>query len=343
MKVSQALRYFMIFTISVLFLNGCTSTSSDGFFSSASTSTDESSSAVKYNSADSASAQKVLEQAREMTTERKLDLLVAEWQAVKSDINRVIELESELGFIVNELTKQDSLSSLYDPNIQLTEYTPQSMPEAEQDKVIENDADFMAAVEKLTQNPIVGKANPLMDKPKVQLIDNKFSNQSSQIMPIDKQLSSNSSKVGYQNSSHSDIDNKFSGNDTLQNSISGANKASIVGPLPSATSSYSTNLKATSDAHEKCELSSQNSKIGVHLISLKDEAKVSKAASELLEKFSTQLCSTFRVNNVVVKGENYFSVRFGPYMSKQDAQEACLSIRSQGQYCGLAEFVGQLM
>lgn len=337
MNVIQSLKHFLMLTIVVLLLNGCSATPSEWFFTSASENSEDLSMSDNRDSINLENSQKLIEEARDTATEKKLDALLAEWQAVKSDINRVIELESELGFIINELTKQDSLNSLQEPSIQLAEYTPQSMPETGQGEFIESDADFAVAAQQLSQNPIVGSAMPLMDDSNV--MDSKFSSQVNSLDITNKQIMANNISTNKPLS-----DDKFSNSDNGQPFSLAVNKTSIVGSLPSANPyENSPDLKMATIDNQKCELSSQNNQIGIHLISLKDEGKVSKAANDLLKKFSAELCTTIKVNNVVVKGENYFSVRFGPYLSKQEAQDACTSIRSQGQYCGLTEFVGQLM
>jgi hypothetical protein len=343
MNTSKTLKHFLMLTMVVLLLNGCTSIPSKWLFSSDDKHSEDSSLSENRKSIERPKSQQAIEQARNIATEKRLDALLAEWQAVKSDINRIIELESELGFIVNELTKQDSLNSLHSPNIQLTEYTPQSMPPSAQGELIDNDTDFMAAAEKLNQTPIVGSALPIMNDE--QLIDSKFSSLGNSAGDSNKQIVANNSngKPNSQNNSRQD-QSKFSNQVKSQDLFLSDTRASIVGPLPKDDNyKHSNNLKTATVEHQKCESSSQNKQIGIHLISLRDENKVNKAANDLLKKFSTELCATVKVNNVVVKGENYFSVRFGPYLSKQEAQDACTSIRLQGQYCGLTEFVGQLM
>lgn len=333
MNISKTLKHFLMLTMVVLFLNGCTSLPSKWLFTSDDKNSEASLLNENHKSIHLPKSQQAIEQARNIATEKRLDTLLAEWQAVKSDINRIIELESELGFIVNELAKQDSLNSLHSPNIQLTEYTPQSMPQSGQGESIDNDSDFIVAIEKLNETPIVGSALPLMDD--TQIMDSKFSSQGNVVENSNKQIIASSSSAEPTLSINSL---------QVQNLSLPDNKASIIGPLPKdSTDKNSINLKTAVAVHQKCELSSQTNQIGIHLISLKDENKVNKAANDLLKRFSSELCATVKVNNVVVKGENYFSVRFGPYLNKQEAQDACTSIRSQGQYCGLAEFVGQLM
>lgn len=364
MKVNHSRTYWLSALASVLLLSGCAvnpsawlsfsnnETNNETNDESATRPTEKVKQENNTSNRDFTAAQALVNTADASATQKKVDSLAAEWAALKPEITRLIELEAELGFIVNELAKQDGLNSLQNPDMLLTEYTPQNMAPMQditpQDIVIEDD--FVAAAQKLGQanrnNIVVGQAMPIMDVPQDASIDTKFSaplkgsvmpqaTANKDVVVVDRTLPTNNNLPA---TITSHIDSKF--NRTYSNT----SPKTIVGSIPSLQRNASTaSLSTASSLRDKCDVGSTTNTIGVHLISIKDQAKVGQAAHELLNKFAGQLCSSFKVNNVVVKGEQYFSIRFGPYLSEQDAQQACSSIRAKGQYCRPTEFVGQLM
>lgn len=355
MKAGVFIQKILLLCITTLALGGCMSTAGEWFsFSSNEPSQAQEKDKNQYPTSlsyqqngkpQSKAMQNTIAISKAEETDKKLNSLIKEWDAVKSDINRIIELEAELGFIVEELNKQDSLNSLNQENIALVEYTPESMPEVNSGDPIHSDQDFVSTAQEIGKgsNTVVGQAAPIINVASVLEVDSQFSSQSSK-QPTNRLGSNISSENRLQQNEVLRMDNKFSqiSDNKLQSST--FQTASIVGELPSdRVMNNKGDANNTLLAGERCSLSSIDKSIGIHLISLKDEKKVNKAANELLNKFSAQLCGTYKVNNVLVKGEQYYSVRFGPYTNREEAQKACSSIRAEGQYCGLADFVGQTM
>ena len=349
MKQAELINKIIVLCIACLTVSGCMSTAGEWFsFSSNKLSqtqgrdenADTTSLAYQENGKPQSKAmQNTIAIAKVEETDKKLDTLIKEWDAVKSDINRIIELEAELGFIVNELNKQDSLNSLHKENIALVQYTPDSMPEVNLGNPIDSDKNFVSPAQEIAKgtNTKVGQAAPIINMSNDADVGSKFSSQSSNKL-VNGLAATTSPDNRLEQNEALRMDNKFSQNSDNKQLSSNYQTASIVGELPSDRINSN-----EGEASERCSLSSIDESIGIHLISLKDEKKVNKAANELLSKFSAQLCGAYKVNNVLVKGERYYSVRFGPYINRQEAQKACSSIRAEGQYCGLADFVGQTM
>lgn len=355
MKVGEHIQKFLVLCIACLTLGGCMSTAGEWFsFSSTelahSQNNDENARTnnrayQKNGKMQSKAMLNTIANAKVEETDKKLETLIKEWDAVKSDINRIIELEAELGFIVDELTKQDSLNSLHKENIALAQYTPESMPEVNSGDPIRSDRDFAPPEQERNREntTIVGQAAAIINMDNVIDVGTKFSAQASNLA-LNDPTSANTSETRLEQNKAMRMDNKFSQNTHTKQGISSYQTASIVGSLPSDNLMHNeSNSLSTLSTNEGCKLASLDNSIGIHLISLKDEKKVNKAANQLLNKFSALLCGSYKVNNVVVKGEQYYSVRFGPYTNRQEAQKACSLIRAKGQYCGLADFVGQTM
>ena len=255
---------------------------------------------------------------------KQIDQLSADWAELVKNVNRVVELDSELSYLLNALQKSEGLNSLTSSNLALNEYSAQ-VPEndAVTDKLSLSDAmdQLSNQIQSLPSktnaqiSPVIQKAKPILTDDGAD--NTKFSNSTGDA----EQASASPNK-------NSQVGNKFT---------------SIVGPTPVLTSGkFSQAIEPGSNCTNNPK--GQNGNVAVHLISLKNQNNISTAADSLMNRFPNELCETSaKIENVSVNGESYYSLRFGPYANREHALSICSKLKAQGQYCGLTKFSGRTL
>ncbi|MFT6268454.1 MAG: hypothetical protein ACJAVV_001264 [Alphaproteobacteria bacterium] len=257
---------------------------------------------------------------------KRIDQLIVERADMVKNVNRVIELDAELSYLMSELKNADALNSLSSETFALNEYSSQGSSSVtaandytspEITRWAENKEPMLVADTNAQALPIAGKAKPIISDLGVQ--DNKFANTADS---TNQNLASQSIK--------SDAGDKFSSPVLSKPSI-GPDKLG-----------ENTNL-GMQCAHNAVTNTSADG-VGIHLISVKNQNSLSGAADSLMSKFPNELCeTTAKIESVSVKGESYYSLRFGPYVDREYALSICSKLKTKGQYCGLAKFSGRTL
>jgi hypothetical protein len=84
--------------------------------------------------------------------------------------------------------------------------------------------------------------------------------------------------------------------------------------------------------------------IGIHLVSYSTKKGAIKGWEKLLELHKDLLCGKMAAADTVsVNGKKFFSMRVGPIKDDHEAEQLCQSFRQRGQYCKKSVFSGVLL
>lgn len=256
--------------------------------------------------------------------QRLITKYIEEWEEIKPTLTKVIALESELTYVLNALDTANSsvpkslnITKAEDsPNMFLTEFdlSDESQALSKSGVMFRNDGN---------NNASANKSNP----------SNKFSTQNvsynDQAVSVGKarQLSSTLSK-NLKEDSINQTDNKFS-SDNIVVVPETINKTKFSSP----------------DLEERCSAGSQatiGSGFAIHLASYSKLNSVDVGQKTFQEKYANRLCNKETlVKKVNVNGRDFYSLRFGPYASKLDAQTECEFIKADIGYCTVSQFDGE--
>ena len=252
-----------------------------------------------------------------------LEKHLAEWDQVRGDINRLIELEGELAYLANTLKQQSGLHTLTQPNDEL---------------LVLEDPDDIAIDEALNERFEPAKSVDITQRfttTNVVAIDDKFSTTTPSFAA--KPEPSESIRVqaarpvignSQANRSIGVDDNKFS---TLRKA-SFESKANVM----SVQNSHAVNQD------DDCQTDYANDgRFAIHLSSVSNPAQVASASNNFKQKYRAVLCNKFsKAVSVNVNSKHFSSIRFGPYFDRASAAMACKTIKQSGDYCSVTTFDG---
>ncbi len=232
---------------------------------------------------------------------------LSEWGALKGNINRLLELEAELAYLVNALKQQDELILLSKP-----------------DEII---ADFSA--------------------PELLSIDKKensgIAQESPQIITSVKQSEGvNNTKFKANNSNTVQTFAAPKLPVAAAEPLEGVNKSKFIQAGFNGDSDKVSHLKQDAKKQAGCRPNfNQTGKYALHLISVSEAEKISEAHKQMTQKYNDTLCGKYlKIAQVLMRDTEFNSLRFGPFVKKEEAQKACSRIQSAGQYCSVAMFDG---
>lgn len=244
---------------------------------------------------------------------------IEEWQELKPTLNKVIALESELSYVLKELDKVDSSVET------MTEVPKGFLQSFEKDM-----SGGSRLVDSSLQNSnTTTKQTPALESAEVtsnlgpasisQAARNNVKLASAQQVP--QRLSDNVNGV-------EQIDAKFSSK-----------------PSPLLENSYKA-VTAVSRSNSKSCGNDSLSRIGegfaVHLASYSKQASLAEGKNVFQGKYADHLCQkTAVVKAVSVKGRDFYSLRYGPYETRTEAQKVCNDIRIGSDYCTISQFEGE--
>lgn len=275
-------------------------------------------------------------------TQQKVDDFLIEWHAMKREINRVIQLEGELTYLVdlfnkssgmelysdseNELLENVSASELASvttksladkftsPKHELSADTDVKSTEVDPTTLQTNDTELKAQLGKAKPLLAIEQPSKANDEIGLGVSDSKFSSLSAPTISPDRKL--------------------------VRAVVSTQN---IIGNPSKFSNEFDRSMKTTDDIQDTCEnVSVSDGGFAIHLSSLSNAANVPAAVHQLSKNLADVLCNKkAKMALVKVNGIDYSSIRFGPYLSRESATQACNSIRVRGNYCKVTTFDGQ--
>lgn len=257
--------------------------------------------------------------ATQLTTE--LQSAVNEWESLKPSITRLVNLETDLEYLLVQLSDANST------------------PMLEQAPVEPFAAEEAATVELASASPLMElKQNPSLavvtnEQPRNQLAGRTVNDISTSLNNVSMNKFSGGQQAAIPLAPKmKDIDdgklNKFSGE--MQTT------ASLKGP-----SLYA-------DGNNQCRRASSNTVvsegIAIHLASFKSEQLAEETLNNFETKYRDITCNKNPIiKEVVVKNVTYHSARLGPYDNRNAAEEACRAVRTVQSYCALTQYEGVVL
>ncbi|MFC4699873.1 SPOR domain-containing protein [Glaciecola siphonariae] len=350
MRIKSTAKVFC-YAIGVSLLSACVSLPEMLSFSSDDNNTNPPSNA--FEPAAQGEMQSAIEQADLQETKRIVNGVLEEWQLLKPEINRVIKLESELAYLVDSFNKSSEIDRFVDSDTELLE----SSSAAELAGVVQSKEGYGALDAPGELLKIFGE--PVSTNEAGETADN-ISVPYSQSQPSSELVLGSAQAITKMPSksipSQGVNDDKFS---SLSDSRSTGVSAGVnIKQVNNSTSLASTdkfrdssvangNVAPRNIAKRNKNSVCQNSLLksgsfAIHLSSLSNRANVRGAVNDLSTTFSDILCNK-QVKTALVKvnGVDYSSIRFGPYLSEEEATQACSSVRTQGRYCKVTSFTGE--
>ena len=154
----------------------------------------------------------------------------------------------------------------------------------------------------------------------------------------------NNDKVSSDNS----INTGKSNIQTSSNTVEDSQKTNVINSPQTIYSSSNTNnnVKPLSKANNNVKSSSRSlshyfPKVGLHIGMFKDVNRVQLGWLYLQSKLPDELVNGKPLlAKVNYKGNEYYSLRIGPFKSANSAKKACLNLQKQEHYCSVVEYKG---
>lgn len=257
--------------------------------------------------------------ATQLTAE--LQSAVNEWESLKPSITRLVSLETDLEYLLVQLSDANSTPMLEQTPVEAfapEEAATVDLASASPIMELKQNPTFAVVANEQPRNQLAGRivndASTLVNNVSM----NKFSgNQQAEIPAALKIKNMDDSKL-----------NKFS--DQMQT------VASLQGP-----SSYV-------DGNSQCRRASSNTVvsegIAIHIASFKSEQLAEETLNNFETKYRDITCNKNPIiKEVIVKNVTYHSVRLGPYDNRNAAEEACRAVRTVQSYCALTQYEGVVL
>jgi hypothetical protein len=261
--------------------------------------------------------------------EKNIDQFIEEWETVRPALMRVVALEEDMQYLLQSMSEINETAPAFAANEQSFQAVSLE-PQYETATVQNYDDATEFKQDKFSQNTIqssnTANAEPASNiktlaAPRLTSLDDS----------IEEKFASQNTTL---------IDNKFSTQiNTIDQTYDTEPKA-----LHSDTSQETFVMNKNEPFDANCAIFAGN-KIGegnaVHLISYKSKQLLSEGSRKIAKQFSDELCGKMPVfKEVLVNGERFYSMRFGPFVDKDEALTVCSSIKKSGQYCGVTDFDG---
>jgi hypothetical protein len=233
---------------------------------------------------------------------RLINQYIDEWETLKPSINRVLALEDELTYAIQAL----------------------------------EDSNFL-------ENNVV--ASELPELPPAFLANN--TNQSTVVNTNNIKVDSTALTFTTKDTYGTSMDAKFTS--VKQNTKIKVGAAKPLGDISenaNETDKFSRgNSTISYSASQPCghkDYVADGKTFAVHLASYSKKGNAVAGQQSFLSKYNNELCEKMAVlKSVDVKGTNYYSLRFGPYFSTQEAQSICSRFKKQKDYCSVSRFDGE--
>ncbi|MFW8590195.1 SPOR domain-containing protein [Glaciecola sp. 2405UD65-10] len=238
------------------------------------------------------------------------------WEEAQPAISRLIELEQDISFLTEQF---GNLNPVPDYGSQYN--VPGGFTASTEQDVLSSGSTVRPSFNTVTTPAELTKINEKDDEP-----PSKFSGKNS-TMPSNVAVAAPAKPVMGNNLKQANPSHLVS------NSNDGVDDAKFTGG------------KLTPDSkQEQCDTSNYTIGNGfaIHLASFKSRASVTKSWDDFKGKAADITCNKLALNETVsVKGQTFYSLRFGPYSSKQEALKTCSAIKTFQSYCGVTNFKGE--
>lgn len=272
-------------------------------------------------------------------------------EKITPQLNRIIELESNLLYLTSLLESEQSIKKAsLSPSSRLSSLDNIVSQQDKGNKFEASTAEeieLQAALPPLTQSVQMSRyaqQNDSFDK----FSDLKSSTSQAELVPANISSSAllpanTASQVNTLDAES--IDNKFSQQASYiappvrpKKIVTPKLKVQdIVGDIKKENQANNTLLN-----HTCAEAGDNASKYSIHLASYKSTENAKSGWDQLMSKHKNLLCNLSpRLAQVSVNGNEYLSLRVGPLLDKNSALALCSAIKSTGDYCASAEFVGR--
>jgi hypothetical protein len=259
--------------------------------------------------------------------------------AMRGSINRLVELEQDLTFLLDEMSRFEEQN----PNLQFAQRSLNDSDLRPNEQVVFT-ADGATSTKQLSgmdtskfDNQNVMESLALSSSPAEErktLRENRFSEQQNTLRKPELSMveTSAAKKISTdltRTTSNQVKTNKFSNASSTSNSLIQKNN-SIVGPLPAK---YSDNC-------DKITTNISNS-FAVHLASYSSQKRAIAAWEKVVSVYSGELCSNIaKTLTVQVNGKIYHRLNVGGYADESSAQSICVALQKRSTYCKVVEFEG---
>lgn len=328
--------------MSLLLLNGCASI---GFLSKKNTQTQmpDNSFIFASNDAEQKVDQEVItnidadtQGASDSTTafNNDVQLLVAEWKELAPDLRRLVSLQHDLEYALGELEvpsyEEVPVYEMDDTHVfsHLEEAEKDAeknaKPAYEKENVqevlaakgdAENEVDAFAPSRKLN-NLEVGQAPPILSK---------FSNKPSEIT---LEQAASSSMVSKALPREDAIDAKFS-------------NVKYTAPPPPKVDAKSLALERSTECKAHTAGMTGSGKFAIHLASYSKMSSLNEGVATLRKSNENLFCRKLPVyKTLTVNNKQFYSLRLGPYNSKDEANKECEEYSRTNGYCSVTAFEG---
>lgn len=89
------------------------------------------------------------------------------------------------------------------------------------------------------------------------------------------------------------------------------------------------------------DVTSDARKYGIHVASFNSLESLPRGWDESVQRFPDFCQKGAVIEKVIVKNQQYYSLRVGPYVSRSEAKSICYSLKKQKQYCRVTAFTGE--
>jgi hypothetical protein len=259
---------------------------------------------------------KLISEREAQEQQAQIRTLLAQWEEMQPNLTKVIAMSEDMAYVMDTLNSQSVTDS-----IGIDEFSVSQTP-----------AEIAEIVKQNKQADVIDNTNIQLQSAKP-ILASKFA--TNNINTEDLQLSNKfqSSEVANNTSgSSSAIANKDKELDISDKFMTSKPRKIAQGASSSASSPcLPSEITAIADG----------SMFAIHLASYNEKTNLSGGLSVFKEKFKSSLCGLTAVYKPVeVKGNNYFSLRAGPFESEVAAKKICQNISATGQYCGVTRFEG---
>ncbi|MFT7054242.1 MAG: cell division septation protein DedD [Psychromonas sp.] len=257
-----------------------------------------------------------------LSTEERLNSLedaANEWQQSKPAINRLTELESDLSFIIEQIDRIETGSTIENLNAHVTRQNQKdyNAPELANLAIIDSTS-VSTNLSFSSDRNLKQLAQPTSDT--IQHVErDKFSSPN---------RSTNLTLGGVKPKNASQIEG-----------------SSTVDVQAAVSLAKFKGLSEISSAQAQTTCTMSDMKIGsgyaIHLASFKNKVTALETLKRFYNENSQLVCGkTPVIKDVVVKNQSFYSLRLGPYLDKKDAETSCRQVRRKQSYCGITKFDG---
>lgn len=229
-----------------------------------------------------------------------------EWKQLQPSIVRLIELEQDLKFILDEVSNTsqttDDFTNVDNIATGFNNFSDEPDP-------VQNNSEELALA-----------SNSKFSEPSFPLVNNNNVNVKPATKPLSAELYSDDA-----------IADKFS---NAQGKLLPVSNASLKPQV------LRENILLASGNNEECFAA--KGEFALHLVSYSQEKQIDTGWKKLKDLINPITCNRQPlVDEVVVNSKKYYSLRVGPYLTSQQVREVCSMVSKQGLYCGVAKYSGK--